>query len=83
MTVARYAGWIGTIGARFKEEGGDLSPLPNIEESSHRLATVAGTSSCHLVQSPQGVFVGGVWGPYRVCRPPRVAIRHANPELQL
>lgn len=82
MTVARYAGWIGTIGARFKEEGGDLSPIPKIGESSHRLATVAGTSTCHLVQSPQGVFVGGVWGPYRVCRSLRAEIRRANPELQ-
>lgn len=36
-----------------------------MEESKHRLAVVAGTSSCHLVQSPQGVFVPGVWGPYK------------------
>jgi len=36
-----------------------------LEESKHRLAAVAGTSSCHLVQSPKGVFVPGVWGPYK------------------
>jgi len=29
------------------------------------LAAVAGTSTCHLVQNPTGVFVPGVWGPYR------------------
>ena len=30
-----------------------------------RLAAVAGTSTCHLVMSPEPVFVPGVWGPYR------------------
>lgn len=30
-----------------------------------RLAAVAGTSTCHLVMSPNPVFVPGVWGPYR------------------
>lgn len=65
----RYAGWIGTVGARYKEEGRGLSPLPKVEESSHRVAAVAGTSTCYLVQSARGVFVSGVWGPYRVRRP--------------
>ncbi|KZS92619.1 Pentulose kinase [Sistotremastrum niveocremeum HHB9708] len=47
--IDAYAGWIGTIGA----------------QSRHRLAAVAGTSTCHLVQSPNAVSVTGVWGPYR------------------
>lgn len=69
------------MGARFKEEGGSLSLFPKIEESSHRLATVAGTSTCHLVQSSREVFVSGVWGPYKVRHPPWVATRHVDPEL--
>ena len=45
----RYAGWLGTIAARH-EEGGEISPPVSPRESGHRLASVAGTSTCHLVQ---------------------------------
>ncbi|KAI9507189.1 Pentulose kinase [Russula earlei] len=62
--IDAYAGWLGTIAARHDEEGG-VSPSVSLDESGHRLAAVAGTSTCHLVQSKEGVFVGGVWGPYR------------------
>lgn len=84
----RYAGWVGTVAARYTStDGRSLSPPSILEESKHRLAAVAGTSTCHLIQvfivfifrkcffyiigaaaaqSPQGVFVPGVWGPYRV-----------------
>jgi ribulose kinase len=81
----RYAGWVGTVAARYTSVSQDdsLSPPSQLEQSKHRLAAVAGTSTCHLVQvsntlpillavltefhqSPQGVFVPGVWGPYRV-----------------
>ena len=80
--MGRYAGWLGTIAARHEEEG-EVSPSVSLDESGHRLAAVAGTSTCHLVQvrnhgrpfsyrlitpppqSKEGVFVGGVWGPYR------------------
>ena len=44
-----YAGWLGTIAARH-EENGKLSPSMPFEESGHRLAAVAGTSTCHIVQ---------------------------------
>jgi ribulose kinase len=30
------------------------------------VAAVAGTSTCHLIQSPAGHFVPGIWGPYKV-----------------
>ncbi|KAH9921515.1 Pentulose kinase [Epithele typhae] len=40
--IDAYAGWLGTVAARYK--------------SRHRLAAVAGTSTCHIVQSPEGVF---------------------------
>ncbi|KAL0949196.1 hypothetical protein HGRIS_009274 [Hohenbuehelia grisea] len=63
--IDAYAGWLGTVGARFKENGKLSDAIPSAEESCHRLAAVAGTSTCHLIQSPKGVFVPGVWGPYK------------------
>lgn len=54
--IDAYSGWIGTVAAKtdLKEHG-----------VSSRLAAVAGTSTCHIVQSKEPVFVPGVWGPYR------------------
>lgn len=37
---------------------------PSLDASRHRLAAIAGTSTCHIVQSQDPVFVPGVWGPY-------------------
>lgn len=61
-----YAGWLGTIAARYKENGVLSDVVPSLDESRYRLAAVAGTSTCHIVQSPEGIFVNGVWGPYKV-----------------
>lgn len=36
-----------------------LNVLLSLNESRHRLAIVAGTSNCHIVQSQVGVFVKG------------------------
>ena len=85
---------MGTVGARYTENG-RLSAAPALDESRHRLAAVAGTSTCHLVQvgtiislfsvtlscaqSKQGVFVNGVWGPYRVRRTPLLTIDVRSP----
>jgi hypothetical protein len=45
---SRYAGWIGTIAAKsFSDKSTERLKL---EESSHRLAACAGTSTCHIVQ---------------------------------
>ncbi|CAA7269013.1 unnamed protein product [Cyclocybe aegerita] len=63
--IDAYAGWLGTIAARFADDKQELSEVPTIEESGHRLAAVAGTSTCHIVQSPSDIFVNGVWGPYK------------------
>ncbi|KAG9048254.1 hypothetical protein FS837_000390 [Tulasnella sp. UAMH 9824] len=66
--IDAYAGWIGTIAARYRTgeaENSELSGHPSIQESTQRLAAVAGTSTCHLAQSTDGVFVPGVWGPYK------------------
>lgn len=70
--IDAYAGWIGTVAA-LSTDAHDENPeetlkslkRPALEESGHRLAAVAGTSTCHIVQSPEGVFVDGVWGPYK------------------
>ncbi|KAJ9109148.1 hypothetical protein QFC21_000476 [Naganishia friedmannii] len=62
--IDAYAGWIGTIAASHDHE--DVAGnTPSLAESSSRLAAVAGTSTCHLVQSDHGILVNGVWGPYR------------------
>ncbi|KAF9464283.1 FGGY family of carbohydrate kinase [Collybia nuda] len=63
--IDAYAGWLGTVAARYKENGNLSDSIPSLDESRHRLAVVAGTSTCHIVQSPKGVFVDGVWGPYK------------------
>ena len=48
--------------AKTTSSSSDDSPL---EEASHRLAAVAGTSTCHLAISKGPIFVPGVWGPYK------------------
>ncbi|TEB29439.1 Pentulose kinase [Coprinellus micaceus] len=76
--IDAYAGWLGTVGARCVVASGEggaagaerqeeirLEPPPEVEESGWRLVVVAGTSSCHIVQSKEGIFVKGIWGPYR------------------
>ncbi|CED83400.1 Ribulose kinase and related carbohydrate kinases [Phaffia rhodozyma] len=70
--IDAYAGWVGTIAARSTDMH-DSNPdvtlqnmaPPNLVDSTMRLAAVAGTSTCYIVQSPEGVFVDGVWGPYK------------------
>ncbi|KAL7282009.1 Pentulose kinase [Trametes coccinea BRFM310] len=63
--IDAYAGWLGTVAARYRVKGKLSDEVPSVDESRHRLAAVAGTSTCHIVQSPEGVFVNGVWGPYK------------------
>ncbi|KAG1722525.1 hypothetical protein EDB19DRAFT_1898194 [Suillus lakei] len=63
--IDAYAGWMGTVAARYTENGQLSTILPSLDQSRHRLAAVAGTSTCHIVQSREGVFVKGVWGPYK------------------
>lgn len=89
-----YAGWLGTVAGRYKEND-KLSDIPSIDESRHRLAACAGTSTCHIVQvqyktltlcptiltleqSKEGVFVKGVWGPYKVRHPTRDTLDTAH-----
>jgi len=59
--IDAYAGWVGTVAAPMPDLN---SNTVDLKESRHRLAAIAGTSTCHIVQSPEAVFVPGVWGPY-------------------
>jgi len=66
--IDAYAGWIGSVGAKFEwaNESLNTNHAKNDEEQAfHRLAVVAGTSTCHLVMSRDPVYVTGIWGPYR------------------
>ena len=45
-----YAGWLGTVAERHKEDGKLSAHVPSLGDSRHRLAAVAGTSTCHIVQ---------------------------------
>ncbi|AET39376.1 putative phosphotransferase Ecym_4313 [Eremothecium cymbalariae DBVPG len=59
--IDAYAGWVGTIAAGITlGSDGQESEL-----ASSRLATVAGTSTCHITISKCPHFMDGVWGPYR------------------
>ncbi|KAM0746318.1 Pentulose kinase [Meredithblackwellia eburnea MCA 4105] len=58
--IDAYAGWVGTVAAPMEGQ-----KATSLEDSRHRLAAIAGTSTCHIVQSPEAVFVPGVWGPYQ------------------
>ncbi|GAA6056062.1 hypothetical protein JCM3770_007006 [Rhodotorula araucariae] len=58
--IDAYAGWIGTVAAPM--EGQETTTL---KDAAKRLAAIAGTSTCHIVQSEEAVFVPGVWGPYQ------------------
>ena len=43
---------------------GTPADLPAETPLDHRLALIAGTSSCHIAVSREAAFVPGVWGPY-------------------
>ncbi|POS83806.1 Actin-like ATPase [Erysiphe pulchra] len=66
--IDAYAGWIGTVGAKVnlgEEQDVSGSYKNDISQAFGRLASVAGTSTCHLAISKNPIFVDGVWGPYR------------------
>ncbi|KAF8246239.1 Pentulose kinase [Wilcoxina mikolae CBS 423.85] len=66
--IDAYAGWIGSVGAKFECDNESLNTdhaKDDEEQAFHRLAVVAGTSTCHLVMSKDPVYVAGIWGPYR------------------
>ncbi|KAK9477114.1 hypothetical protein V1514DRAFT_334900 [Lipomyces japonicus] len=78
--IDAYAGWIGTVASKIDDNDirwhsvhgsnshantDEYEEEKDLEVAVHRLAAVAGTSTCHLAISKDSVFVPGVWGPYR------------------
>ena len=63
--IDAYAGALGTLGVH---SAADDAP-------GARLALIAGTSACHIVETDTAMPVPGVWGPYpQVLTPGRVAL---------
>jgi len=72
--IDAYAGWVGTAAAKvpgWRQHDGD-----GLDGASTRIASVAGTSTCHLVINKDPIYTkgyefpklrltGSVWGPYR------------------
>lgn len=63
--IDAYAGWVGTVAAPATNAPEGSNDKTDLISSQHRLAAIAGTSTCHCVQSPEGILVDGVWGPYK------------------
>lgn len=59
LTHPSYSGWIGTVAAVSKTRDGNEGKPPTLDDAAHRLAAVAGTSTCHLAQSKEGIMVPG------------------------
>jgi ribulose kinase len=60
LRARRYAGWIGTVAAASGPKGEKPGPKPSLDDAEARLAAIAGTSTCHIAQSKQGILVPGV-----------------------
>jgi FGGY-family pentulose kinase len=56
---------VGTVAAPATNAVDEASNHPSLISSQNRLAAIAGTSTCYCVQSPDGILVDGVWGPYK------------------
>ncbi|EST07803.1 Carbohydrate kinase, FGGY, C-terminal [Kalmanozyma brasiliensis GHG001] len=63
--IDAYAGWVGTVAAPATNPFSESNNHPSLISSQNRLAAIAGTSTCYCVQSPSGILVDGVWGPYK------------------
>ncbi|KAJ1028494.1 hypothetical protein NDA16_001660 [Ustilago loliicola] len=63
--IDAYAGWVGTVAAPATNPVSEENNHPSLISSQNRLAAIAGTSTCYCVQSPDGILVDGVWGPYK------------------
>ena len=55
--IDAHAGGVGMLGLRGEDE-------IDTDVFNRRLALIGGTSSCHMVVSPEPRFIEGVWGPY-------------------
>lgn len=68
--IDAYAGALGTLGVQ--------TTLPR---GGERLALISGTSACHIVTTPDPVFVPGVWGPYLSALTPDRWVNEAGQSL--
>jgi ribulose kinase len=59
LTAPSYSGWLGTVAATATSAAGVAEPKPTLVDAARRLAAVAGTSTCHLAQSKEGILVPG------------------------
>lgn len=59
--IDAYSGALGTLGVAMGAGSASQETETPLE---HRLALIAGTSSCHIAVSRDPAFVPGVWGPY-------------------
>lgn len=59
--IDAHAGGIGTIGARIPSAVATPEDQTTVE---HRMAVIAGTSTCHMAVTATRAPVSGVWGPY-------------------
>lgn len=60
--IDAYSGWLGTVTTKTK-----LDPIDQQLSGEciyHRLAAIAGTSTCLIKLSKTPIFAKGVWGPY-------------------
>ena len=71
--IDAYAGWVGTAGAKVP---GWTTHKHGLEDASSRIASVTGTSTCHLVINKKAIYTKGfcrpkektnhsIWGPFR------------------
>lgn len=58
-----YAGWLGTIATPSPRQPDQKADRSSIDDSKHRLAVIAGTSTCLITQAPEAIPVPGLWGP--------------------
>lgn len=62
--IDAHAGGIGLLGVPLGGAAPAGAGQPAGGDWDTRVALIGGTSSCHMVVSPQARFIPGVWGPY-------------------
>ena len=60
--IDAYSGWLGTVTTKTKLDS--IDQQLSGEYIYHRLAVIAGTSTCLIQLSKDPIFTKGVWGPY-------------------
>jgi ribulose kinase len=66
---------MGTVAAKCGEEGRYSDADPSLEQCAHRLAMIAGTSTCHLVQVGHSHVFLSLHLPNSVQNPKRIFVK--------